>query len=375
MRQTAFDALRALGMENHQAIIVEHTDRPHKHVHVIVNLVDPETGQAVSLSNDAHKLDRWADDYEVTQGVIRSPDRRAKFHALDNGIEPPERPAQAKSREEWEATRALNGEKAKQRAAEIKAAYAAHVANLKAAQNSAFKARIAESEKLWNSYKADRKAVTDRYQPFIDAIWKSKRKSPPHPYTEQALHELQESAEWKQLGRAQFAQRRLFNARERSLLGALGNAVRLHYVAMRERGGLVNLFKLVISPAARRKQFQQQQETQKRALRQRQAQNRNERAATLKAARRVELAKLSQEFQKSRETMKARHATEVAAQKAVWRQLAAEREKVWSDYRKEFAIQEPRQDKGDQHQFYRDEFREAASGTAKPERELKADQN
>jgi Relaxase/Mobilisation nuclease domain len=375
MRQTAFDALRALGMENHQAIIVEHTDRPHKHVHVIVNLVDPETGQAVSLSNDAHKLDRWADDYEVTQGVIRSPARRAKFHALDNGIEPPKRPAQAKSREEWEATRTLNGQKAKQRAAEIKAAYAAHVANLKAVQNSAFKALNAEPEKLWNSYKADRKAVTDRYQPFIDAIWKSKRKSPPHPYTEQALHELQESAEWKQLGRAQFAQRRLFNARERSLLGAIGNAVRLHYVAMRERGGLVNLFKLVISPAARRKQFQQQQETQKRALRQRQAQNRNERAATLKAARRVELAKLSQEFQKSRETMKARHATEVAAQKAVWRQLAAEREKVWSDYRKEFAIQEPRQDKGDQHQFYRDEFREAASGTAKPERELKADQN
>jgi len=37
--------------------------------------------------------------------------------------------------------------------------------------------------------------VNDRYQPFIDAIWKSKRKRPPHPYTEQALHDLQESAE------------------------------------------------------------------------------------------------------------------------------------------------------------------------------------
>ena len=75
--------------------------------------------------------------------------------------------------------------------------------------------------------------MNDRYQPFIDAIWKSKRKSPPHPYTEQALHDLQESAEWKQLGRTQFAQRRLFNARERSLLGATGNAVRLHYAAMK----------------------------------------------------------------------------------------------------------------------------------------------
>jgi hypothetical protein len=101
MRETAFDALRTLGMEKHQAVIIEHTDRPHKHVHVIVNLVDPETGQAVSLSNDAHKLDRWADDYEVAQGVIRSLDRRAKFHALDNGIKPPKRAANAKTREEW----------------------------------------------------------------------------------------------------------------------------------------------------------------------------------------------------------------------------------------------------------------------------------
>jgi hypothetical protein len=133
----------------------------------------------------------------------------------------------------------------------------------------------------------------------------------------------------------------------------------------------------MISPAERRKQFQQQQETQKQALRKRQAQSRNERAATLKASRRVELAKLSQEFQKNRETMKARHASEVATQKTVWRQLAAEREKVWSDYRQEFATPEPQQDKGDQHQSNRDEFREAASGTtradAKPEHESRAD--
>jgi hypothetical protein len=188
------------------------------------------------------------------------------------------------------------------------------------------------------------------------------------------LHDLQESAEWKQLGRTQFAQSRLFSARESAFLGAIGNAVRLHYAAMRERGGLVNLFKLMISPAERRKQFQQQQDSQKQALQQRQAQSRNERAATLKASRRVELAKLSQEFQKNRETMKARHASEVSAQKTVWRQLAAEREKVWSDYRKEFATPEPQQDKASQQQSHRDEFRGAASGTtqdgAKP-----ADQN
>jgi hypothetical protein len=105
---------------------------------------------------------------------------------------------------------------------EARTAYAARVEKLKAAQSGAFQARTAQAEKLWNSYKADRKVVNDRYQPFIDAIWKSRRKQPPHLYTEQALRDIQESAEWKQLGRAQFAPRRLFNARERALLGAIG---------------------------------------------------------------------------------------------------------------------------------------------------------
>ena len=77
--------------------------------------------------------------------------------------------------------------------------------------------------------------------------------------------------------------------------------------------------------------------------------------------------------------MKSRHASEVAAQKTVWRQLAAEREKVWSDYRQEFAIKEAEQENASQQQYHRDEFREAASdatqAAAKPEHEGKAHQN
>jgi hypothetical protein len=210
MRETAIEALKALGMEGLQAVLIEHTDRPHKHVHVIVNLTDPDIGKAVSLSNDEHKLDRWADDYEQTQGVIRSPDRRAKFHALDNGIKPRKRPSQAKTREEWQATRRLQGERARRRAAEIREGYAAYVAALKERHGAAFEKRRGEANKLWNVYKADRKGTVDRYQPFIDAIWKSRRKSQPHPYTEQALRDLEETGEWKELSRRQFKDRRQF---------------------------------------------------------------------------------------------------------------------------------------------------------------------
>jgi Relaxase/Mobilisation nuclease domain len=195
-------------------------DHAHRHVHVIVNLIDPDTGKAVSLSNDAHKLDRWADDYEVAQGVIRSPDRRAKFHALDNGLRPPKRPSQM-SREEWEATRQLHSEQRQQRAVEIKATYAAKVAAIKGRPRFAREARTTEGEVLWKTNRADTKAIHDRYQPFIDASWKSRRKSQPHPFTVQALRDMWELHEWKKLGQRQWRQRRAFDARERSFLGVV----------------------------------------------------------------------------------------------------------------------------------------------------------
>jgi hypothetical protein len=335
MRETALEALKVLEMENLQAVIIEHADRPHRHVHVIVNLVDPDTGKAVSLSNDEHKLDRWADNYEQAQGVIRSPDRRAKFAALDQGRDPPKRPDQASSREEWEATRTLKGEKAKERVAAIKADFAARVAQLKAAQTDRFRARRAEGDRLWKGYKADTKSIRDRYQPFIDAIYKSRRKAAPHPYTEQALHDMQESAEWKELGRRQFAKRKAFNIRERHLLGVIANAIRLHYGVLR-RGGTSSLFMLAVSGKRRRQQFEQGQEVEKQTLRGSQAQRRKVRADTLRAACRHELAERAAEFRQSRKAMLDRHAGESAAGRSEWQKLAAERDRAWAAFRKEF---------------------------------------
>jgi len=363
MRETAVAALQTLGMENLQAVIVEHTDTAHRHVHIVVNLVDPDTGKAVSVSNDAHKLDRWADDYEVTWGVIRSPDRRAKFEALDNGRKPPKRPPQALSREEWLATRKLKGEQAKARAAEIHATHAARVAELKATQAAAYKVRRAEADRLWKTHQADRKAIHDRYQPFIDAIYKSKRKAPPHPHTEQALRDLEETAEWKEAGRQQFRQRRAFTAREYSLLGVISNAVRLHY-AQPNWQARPNFLWLLFSRKARQQHFQQQQECQKQTLRQRQGLRRKARADTLRAARRVEEARLAETFLNRQAAMKARQAAEMSAQKAEWRDLFAEQAQAWAEYRKAFEIPErdQRQNAGQlRDRDPRDEFNEATN--------------
>jgi hypothetical protein len=89
------------------------------------------------------------------------------------------------------------------------------------------------------------------------------------------------------------------------------------------------------------------------------------RADTLKAARRVDLANLSQEFQARRDIMKARHAQEIAGQRRDWRLLAEDRDKIWSDYRKEFGIPdagqaEDRQQGPGTEQTRRDQFQEAS---------------
>ena len=35
MRETAHDVLKLLGLQDHQAVIVQHTDQPHAHVHLV----------------------------------------------------------------------------------------------------------------------------------------------------------------------------------------------------------------------------------------------------------------------------------------------------------------------------------------------------
>ncbi len=80
MIEAGREALKALGMQEHQALMVAHTDTAHPHVHVIVNRVHPETGKAINLYKDQEKLSAWALAYERTQGKVYC--RAREFNAL-----------------------------------------------------------------------------------------------------------------------------------------------------------------------------------------------------------------------------------------------------------------------------------------------------
>ncbi len=76
MLKAADEVRHALGLQDHQCVIVQHTDTKHPHVHLIFNRVHPTTGKYASVSNDRLKLSEWALDWEKRHGRIVCPARQ-----------------------------------------------------------------------------------------------------------------------------------------------------------------------------------------------------------------------------------------------------------------------------------------------------------
>ena len=58
MRQVADTTCADIGLEDYQALYVAHHDTEHRHVHIVVNRVNPETGIAWRTSNDYARIER-----------------------------------------------------------------------------------------------------------------------------------------------------------------------------------------------------------------------------------------------------------------------------------------------------------------------------
>jgi len=104
MIETARSALAALGLAEHLAVAVGHLDTEKPHVHVVANVLHPETGRAAKLGWRYRTMSRWAATYEQQQGVIRCPKRRVPKVANEN--------RRRLTRTEWESRQANTKQKA-----------------------------------------------------------------------------------------------------------------------------------------------------------------------------------------------------------------------------------------------------------------------
>lgn len=84
MERAADLAIRALGAEDHQVIIVAHSDG-HPHIHVVINRVNPNNGKMLSSSKEKLRLSKFALDYERERGEVLCEERALNWEARDRG--------------------------------------------------------------------------------------------------------------------------------------------------------------------------------------------------------------------------------------------------------------------------------------------------
>jgi hypothetical protein len=75
MIDTTEDFLRRMQWQDHQAIVVAHNDKAYAHVHVMLNVVHPETGLRLNDDFERRRAQAWALEYERAQDRIHCEQR------------------------------------------------------------------------------------------------------------------------------------------------------------------------------------------------------------------------------------------------------------------------------------------------------------
>ena len=82
MQAAADEAIRAQGLEEHQAVYIAHNDEKHRHIHFVVNLINPMTGRKATQSMSKRKLSTWAHGYEKREGKLYCQEREKNQQRL-----------------------------------------------------------------------------------------------------------------------------------------------------------------------------------------------------------------------------------------------------------------------------------------------------
>lgn len=153
MMAAAHSSLKAMRLEGLQTLIVQHTDEPHPHIHVIVNRIEQDGSRARNIAFDHLRFSRWAEQYERDHGGIRC-DQRVRNNALRaQGVMV--RDTASLTRAEYTARERAEREQAGKERAE----------------QERFRKDAQRQQKadLWAKQEAEREALAKRTQARIDA--------------------------------------------------------------------------------------------------------------------------------------------------------------------------------------------------------------
>lgn len=284
MTAAAASALKALGMDRAQALLVAHTDGGAPHLHIVVNRVDPETGKAFSTSNDRYALSRWAKAWEKEHGLKRCTGRDDK-----------DKPQQPRRLERQDAKAPEHDPRAAEhQAATAPPDAAKELARLqrdewrdlteqqKQARKSVWLRQRAESESLYKQQRAEMAAARASIEKEADAAREASRATYKPLWRDQFKKQRAEEAAFNRMGMMQRGTLYLKKFKE---------------LAPDDRGGfLAALFNGKQTMDALRKTMHQQHEQQRKAIANRQ-----------NAAGRIIRAQVWEKHQPALDALHARH--------------------------------------------------------------------
>jgi hypothetical protein len=76
--------LRDMGWHEHEAILYNHTDKPHSHVHIMLNAIHPDTGRHLDDGFEKRRAQKWAAEFERLDGHIYCDQRLEAKHLRED---------------------------------------------------------------------------------------------------------------------------------------------------------------------------------------------------------------------------------------------------------------------------------------------------
>jgi hypothetical protein len=307
-------ALKALGAENQQALIISHNDTKHPHVHILINRT-LDNGALLDDSNEWNNLSAWALEYQRQRGQHYSPQRELNAEARARGEKTKYRPVPRHIIDAEKFIRQSANDNPDRRI------------ELRHKHHALAKEQANRSHRLKKRHKAQWDDLQHDFLQNRHAIREQARKG-------QAAARVQIietfRPQWRALKEAEIAERRQFEAREKSTFGRLSNLFRnvdiAHAAADGPRPSILSQLWRGIGDATERQAMFDKQLSQRRQeldTRQRKA----IRAAMLPvvAAYKMESETAVIEYRRARADLTFIQRGELAKNKAEWHQLIERR--------------------------------------------------
>lgn len=315
MVRAALGAIRALGAQDHQALLVSHDDEPQPHVHVLLNRVSPADGRMLSSSKEKLALSAWAEAYERERGEILCEERVLNNAARARGQFT--RAEKEKPRHVYELEAANQNHPRFELVRKVQAAKDAELLKHTVEQKARHRAEWSALEAV---HAEEKGAIRKRTTLAEGAVRKG------------VARELR--GDWRALFRKQETDRKQFLQRENTTLGRASNALRQvdwrGLLGSGRRGMTIKkAFSLLSSSGERSEALRRQQEKEYRSLEKREAAEVRAKIQPVRAKAAKELLQARKGALRSRDDLRLRQALESASVRAKWKTRRSDRLKAW----------------------------------------------